>query len=258
MQLNISGIQYDINWENREANIEKVEELLVDIPKETDVVLLPEMFTSGFSMNVKELAETMKGNTVDWMLKTAKSLNSVVAGSIIIKENDNFRNRFLWVEPNGEIQYYDKRHSFGLGDEDQYFTSGSIRKIIEYKGWKIFPIICYDLRFPEWIKNNLNYDLIINVANWPSVRAEHWKTFLKSRAIENQSYVFGLNRVGVDALKRHYSGDSAIVDFNGNILDSQNETTGIISASLSKTKLKEFRTNFPFLKDQDQFEITKL
>jgi len=254
--LNISGIQYDIVWENRDANFKIIERFLKEIPSTTDIVLLPEMFTSGFSMNIEQLAESMDGETVKWMQEKAKSLNIVIAGSIIIKEDNKSRNRFLWVESDGNIQYYDKRHSFGLGDEDQYFTSGNKRVVINYKGWKIFPIICYDLRFPEWIKNNLGYDIIINVANWPSVRAEHWKTFLKSRAIENQSYVFGLNRIGIDAKDRHYSGDTAAVDFDGNVLDSLEETEGIVTLTTSKTKLEEYRTNYPFLKDQDAFELS--
>ncbi len=255
MQLDISGIQYDISWENKEENITKIEKLLGDIPSSTDIILLPEMFTSGFSMSVDALAEKMNGNTVNWMKSTAKSLNKIVAGSIIIDDNNQYRNRFLWVEPDGNIQFYDKRHSFGLGDEDQYFTSGNIQKIIEYKDWKIFPLICYDLRFPEWIKNNMGYDLIINVANWPSVRAEHWKLFLKSRAVENQAYVFGLNRIGTDVKNRHYSGDSAIVNFNGELMSMAGEVETILTAKFSKSKLEKYRKSYPFLKDQDKFQL---
>jgi len=255
MDLTISGLQYDIAWENKQANIDKIESMLKDVPASAEIVLLPEMFTTGFSMNVLELAEAMDGNTVDWMKKTAKDLNKIIAGSIIIKEGKDYRNRFLWIEPDGNIQFYDKRHSFGLGDEDRFFTNGNKRVIIKYKDWKIFPIICYDLRFPAWIKNKFEYDLIINVANWPSVRAIHWSTFLKARAVENQSYIFGLNRVGIDAKNRHYSGDSSVIDYNGSTLNYLGETEGIISTSLSKEKLDIFRKDYPFLKDQDRFEL---
>ncbi len=252
MNLIISGLQYDIIWENKQANLTKINHLLNDVSPATDVILLPEMFTTGFSMNTLELAESMSGDTVNWMKDTAKRIDKVIAGSIIIKEENKYRNRFLWIQPNGKIQFYDKRHSFGLGDEDKHFTNGDIQKIIEYKGWRIFPIICYDLRFPEWIKNQFEYDLIINVANWPSVRATHWRSFLKSRAIENQSYVFGLNRIGIDAKDRHYSGDSEVVDYNGDTMNYLGEMEGIISANLSKDKLYSFRKKYPFLKDQDK------
>jgi len=255
MNLIISGIQFDIIWEDKVANIEKLTAMLDDVPSSTDIVLLPEMFTTGFSMNTVQLGETMDGKTVNWMQSTAKRIDKVIAGSIIIKDGDVYRNRFLWVEPNSEIQFYDKRHSFGLGDEDKYFSNGNTQKIISYKSWKILPIICYDLRFPEWIKNRFEYDLIINVANWPDVRANHWRTFLKARAIENQSYVFGLNRIGTDSKNRHYSGDSAIIDYNGDVLSYLGENDGILSATLSKEKLKTFRKSYPFLKDQDKFVL---
>jgi len=258
MNLNISGIQYDIVWENKSANIKNIERLLKDVPSKTNIVLLPEMFTTGFSMNTKELGETMKGETVNWMKNIAKTRNFVVGGSIIIKENNLYKNRFLWIEPDGNIQFYDKRHSFGLGDEDQFFSIGKERVIFKYKDWKIFPIICYDLRFPEWIKNNLDYDIILNVANWPSVRESHWSNFLISRAVENQSYIFGLNRIGTDAKNRHYSGDSTIIDYNGEIMTKMGEIEGILSASFSKEKLKEYRGLYPFLKDQDSFKLKDL
>lgn len=255
MNLTVSGLQYDIVWENKDANINKIEKLLKDVPSQSEIVLLPEMFTTGFSMNTIEMGESMDGLTLNWMKFKAKGINKVIAGSLIIKEDNKYKNRFLFVEPNGNVQYYDKRHSFGLGDEDKYFSIGNERVVIEYKGWKIFPTICYDLRFPEWIKNNLNYDIIFNVANWPNVRAEHWKTFLQSRAVENQSYVFGLNRIGTDEKNRHYSGDSSIFDFDGNILTQFGEIEGVLTATFSKTKLKEYRENYPFLKDQDKYEI---
>lgn len=258
MNLTVSALQYDIFWENPRENLSKLDKLLIDVPNNSDVILLPEMFTTGFSMNTSEMAELMSGTTIKWMKEKAEVLDKVVAGSVIIKEDLKYRNRFLWVEPNGSIQYYDKRHSFGLGGEDEYFTSGNRRVIIEHKGWRIFPIICYDLRFPEWIKNNLDYDILINVANWPKERSEHWKSFLTARAIENQAYVIGLNRIGMDEKNRQYIGDSAIIDFNGDTMNYLGNIEGILTAKFSKTPLVKYREEYPFLKDQDSFTLDGL
>lgn len=258
MNLTISALQYDIMWENPKENLLKLDKLILDVPNNSDVILLPEMFTTGFSMNTEEMAESMDGSTVNWMRGKAKTLNKVIAGSIIIEDDSKYRNRFLWVEPNGSIQYYDKRHSFGLGGEDEHFTNGNKRVVIKYKNWKIFPIICYDLRFPEWIKNNLDYDIIINVANWPVERSEHWKSFLNARAIENQAYVVGLNRIGIDEMDRNYIGDSAIINFDGNAMQRLGNIEGIMNAKFTKNPLDNYRSQFPFLKDQDSYHIDGL
>ena len=249
--LIISGIQFDIVWEDKAANIKKLESLLKDIPTGTDIVLFPEMFTTGFSMNSAKLAESMTGNSVLWMKETAKVLNKVIAGSLIIFDNDKYRNRFLWVEPGGNVLFYDKKHSFSPGGESDHYTNGTKRVVFDYKGWKVFPSICYDLRFPYWLKNDLNYDILLNVANWPKIRAEHWKTFLRSRAIENQAYVFGVNRIGIDDREIVYSGDSSSYDFDGNFLSGLGDIEGIASASFSKESLSEYRRKYPFLRDMD-------
>lgn len=247
----ISGIQFDIVWEDKNANLKKLESFIQDIPSGSDIILLPEMFTTGFSMNSGKLAETMTGKSVSWMKEIAKSLNKVIAGSLIIHDDNKFRNRFLWVEPEGNIHFYDKKHSFNPGGEGEFYTNGDERKIINYNGWKIFPSVCYDLRFPSWLKNDLGYDILINVASWPKIRATHWKTFLRSRAIENQSYVAGINRIGKDGRDITYSGDSAMYNYNGDLLTSLGNIEGIITASFSKPELEEYRKKYPFLGDME-------
>ena len=247
----ISGIQFDIVWEDKNANLKKLESFIQDVPSGSDIVLLPEMFTTGFSMNSGKLAEAMTGKSVSWMKAMARSLDKVIAGSLIIHDDNKYRNRFLWVEPDGNIHYYDKKHSFNPGGEGEFYTNGNERKIFDYNGWKIFPSICYDLRFPTWLKNNLGYDILINVASWPMIRSGHWKTFLRSRAIENQSYVAGINRIGIDGRDITYSGDSGIYDYNGDLLAGLGNIEGIITASFSKTKQEEYRNKYPFLEDMD-------
>jgi predicted amidohydrolase len=247
--LIISAIQFDIAWEDKEANFRKLESLLKNIPSDSGVILLPEMFTTGFSMNSRVLAETMSGSTVEWMKKISISLDKVIAGSLIIYENNKYRNRFLWVQPDGKMEFYDKKHSFSPGGENENYTNGTKRAVFDFKEWKIFPSICYDLRFPYWLKNDLNYDILINVANWPKIRAVHWKTFLRSRAIENQAFAIGINRIGIDGRNIEYSGDSAAYDFDGNILTQLGNTEGIITTSFNKNNLMEYRNKFPFLKD---------
>lgn len=254
--LNISGLQFNIIWEDKESNIYLIEELINKINYDCDVIVLPEMFTTGFSMNANKLAETMEGDSVKWMKNVAKTKNAVITGSLIINDNNYFRNRLLWITPKGEISFYDKRHSFGLAGETKYYHNGSNVVIFNYKNWKIMASICYDLRFPVWLKNHYDYHLILNVANWPQVRSEHWNSFVKTRAIENQSFLIAVNRVGTDAEGRKYSGDSSIVDFDGNILSSASNSESIISANLNMQNLLKFRYDFPFLKDQDKFVLT--
>jgi predicted amidohydrolase len=256
MDLIISGLQFDIAWEKKDQNICKIEELFESIPFGTDIVVLPEMFTTGFSMNASMLAETMEGDTIQWMKSTAKKKKAVITGSLIIEENRNFRNRLLWVTPGGEISYYDKRHTFGMAGETRYYKNGDEPKIFSYKSWKVFVSICYDLRFPVWMKNKNDYHLILNVANWPDTRSAHWNSFLTARAIENQSYLIAVNRIGTDSEGRNYSGDSSIVDYDGNVLTKSGNTESVINARLSKEKLMEYRNTFPFLKDQDNYIIT--
>jgi len=253
--LNIAGIQSDLTWENPAANRSHFADKIDSLDKETDVVVLPEMFSTGFSMNPQPLAETMNGETIEWMKLMANKTKAVMAGSLIIQEADNYFNRFLWVQPDGNIHYYDKRHLFSLAGEHHEYTSGKSQAIIDYKGWKICLNVCYDLRFPVWSRNTTGYDLLIYVANWPKPRVAAWTTLLRARAIENQSYVVGVNRIGEDANANEYNGQSAMIDMEGNYLTQADNADVIIQTNLSKTDLKEFRDRLPFYKDADRFEL---
>ncbi|WKD85177.1 Omega-amidase YafV [Polaribacter huanghezhanensis] len=253
--LQIAIIQKDLVWENAIKNKAKLDVLLEDI-QNVDVIILPEMFTTGFSMVPKPLAEDMNGETVDWMQQKAAHFDAAVVGSIIINNKGRYYNRMLFVHPKGKIETYDKRHTFTLAGEHKAYTSGKNKLIVDYKGWKICPLICYDLRFPVWSRNVEEYDLLIYVANWPIPRINAWKTLLKARAIENMSYCIGVNRVGVDTNGYEYNGNSMAIDFLGNELTEvvENEEK-IIYATLSKNKLRNVRTKLPFLEDKDQFTI---
>lgn len=259
--LRISLIQTSLFWENRQQNLSHIEGLIGGLKGKTDIIVLPEMFTSGFSMDTSSECDTMEGETMIWLKKMAHSLGSVICGSIKIKENKKFYNRFIWMLPSGQFQKYDKRHLFSFANEDKYFTKGEEKLIIEYKGWKIFPLICYDLRFPVWSKNKLinglaEYDLLIYTANWPEVRKVAWKSLLLSRAIENQTFVAGVNRVGVDGKMIQYSGDSTIINPYGAYLsEAQSGHEDIIHADLDFDLLVDFRKKFPVLSDADNFSI---
>ena len=254
--LTIAIFQFDLDWENPIANRAKIDELLKKTDAKTDIVFLPEMFTSGFTMNVEALAESMTGDTVFWMKNRCAEHQVAICGSIIIKENGQFFNRMIFVEPSGEIKYYNKRHLFTMGNEGSYFQKGSERLIVEYEGWRICPLICYDLRFPVWSRNLNDYDLLVYSANWPSARDEAWNTLLKARSIENQSYVIGVNRIGIDGQNIAYSGYSQIVDAKGKCISDLNENMEmIVSASLSLDELHQFRKSFPVLYDADSFII---
>jgi predicted amidohydrolase len=233
------------------------EEKIWDIKDKPDLILLPEMFTTGFSMNASALAEPLNLTTFKWMKQQAEQTGAVIAGSVIIKEGGNYFNRLLWMTPEGKFSYYDKRHLFRMAGEEKIYSSGSAKTVLEIKGWKILPMICYDLRFPVWSRNvNNAFDLLIYVANWPAPRRHAWITLLKARAIENLSYVAGLNRVGEDGKGLHYSGDSAVIDFKGEELYSFGEKEHHETITLSYKALKEFREKFPAYLDADNFSIT--
>lgn len=254
--LNIAVFQLDLVWENPEANRAKIDELLQDINANTDIVFLPEMFTTGFSMNVSKLAETMDGETVQWMKKRSSEHQLAVCGSLIIQENGQFYNRSVFVEPSGEIHFYNKRHLFTMGDEESHFQKGTERLIVPYKGWRICPLICYDLRFPVWSRNRNEYDLLVYSANWPNARNEVWNTLLKARAIENQCYVVGVNRVGSDGSEIDYSGYSQVLNPKGELLaKSLSNAEEVLIASLSFQEMVDFRTKFPVLNDSDDFSL---
>jgi predicted amidohydrolase len=253
--INICLLQTDIVWEDRTANHARLFELISNA-KDADVYILPEMFSTGFSMNAAEHADPDGLETLKWMKMLAEKKNSVITGSAMIREGNHYYNSLFWVEPNGRVFRYDKRHLFTLAGEERVYSPGKERIIIEYKGWRIMPLICYDLRFPVWSRNNLSYDLLIYVANWPERRAQHWKKLLPARAIENLSYVAAVNRVGYDGNQIRHSGDSAAFSPLGEELTTiEPEKESLTYISLSASLIKDTRNKFSFLNDRDQFEI---
>lgn len=258
--LRITTVQIDLFWENKRANLEKIDNLLVN-DLATDIVILPEMFTTGFSMNPAPFAEQMDGETMNWLAQKARKLNAAIMGSFIVSENvgekNIFFNRLICMLPNGKFEYYDKKHLFSLAGEHQFYTAGSKRVLINWRGWNICPLICYDLRFPVWSRNDKNspYDVLIYVANWPQRRVKAWESLLVARAIENQCFTVGVNRVGNDGNGLPHSGSTSIVDFSGERLYFLSGTEGVATNILSKKDLMNFRKNLPFLEDQDIFEF---
>jgi len=253
--LRVSLVQFEIAWEDPLANCALLEEKLQHLINLTDVVVLPEMFSTGFSMN-DQGAEIGHGPVIKWLKLMANRLNALVVGSIKCKENNQFFNRFVALKPNGEKFSYDKKHLFRMGGEDQFYTAGNERLIISYKNWNISAFVCYDLRFPVWSRNvDLSYDLAIYVANWPAVRAHAWNTLLRARAIENLSYVVGVNRIGQDGNEIQYQGDSALISYLGNDLLNLSNEDSILTLSISKSDLMEFRAKFPTDLDADHFEL---
>lgn len=253
--MKIALIQSSLFWENPKANRNHFEEKINAISESIDVIVLPEMFTSGFTMKPNDVGETMQGETITWLKYLAKAKNTAITGSLVITENDNFYNRLVFVFPSGEIQFYDKRHLFTLAGEDEVYTAGNKKLIIEYKGWKICPLICYDLRFPVFSRNVEEYDVLIYVANWPLTRINAWDALLKARAIENMSYAVGVNRIGEDDNKFQYNGHSQVVNFLGDYMLEPVETKGVFIVELNKAELLLARKKFNFLSDQDLFVL---
>lgn len=256
--INIVGIQLDLVWENSAANLIRLEKKIA-LTKSPDVVVLPEMFASGFSMNPDKTAQAMDGEAVSWMKIMAEKYNAVLCGSLAITENGHFYNRLLWVEPNGNIQQYNKRHLFSLTKEPTLFEAGKERLIVTYKDWRFCPMVCYDLRFPVWSRNELAnaYDVLIYVASWPARRAHAWQSLLIARAIENQSYVVGVNRIGKDAHEIEHEGDSMMIDPLGIVLQHAPNQAQILAVTLHKNDLDKIRTSLPFLADADSFNLEK-
>ena len=248
-------IQTSLSWENPSENRASIQEKINSISQNIDLIVLPEMFTSGFTMNPKNVAESMNGETILWLKEIAKAKNSAITGSIVIEENGNYYNRLVFIFPSGEIQTYDKRHLFTLAGEDKIYTAGNQKLIVEYKGFKICPLICYDLRFPVFSRNVEEYDLLIYVANWPKPRVNAWDILLKARAVENMSYVIGVNRIGTDANNLEYTGHSQVIDFLGNYIQEPQETESVFIADVDKEKMLETRKKLAFLNDKDQFVI---
>ncbi len=251
--LRIAVFQLDLVWENPEANRLKIDEWLQKANRKMDVVFLPETFSTGFSMNV-ELAESMEGETIAWMKARCAEHQLALCGSLIIKENEQFFNRLVFVEPSGKVHSYNKRHLFTMANEESHFQPGTERLIVNYNGWRICPLICYDLRFPVWARNRNEYDILVYSANWPESRTEVWNTLLKARAIENQAFVVGANRVGVDGNNILYSGNSQLINPKGTQLSAiADHHKGIVYAGFSYSELLEFRKKFPVLNDADSF-----
>ena len=251
-KLTLSLVQSDILWEDTDRNLDHLDGLLKNIKSDSDVILLPEMFTTGFSMNAHNLAESPDGKSFQWMQNKANEHNSVVAGSIMINQNGAYYNRFYWLNPDGESFSYDKHHLFTIGGENQVYEPGNTRLIISFKGWRICPLICYDLRFPVWSRNNNAYDLLIYVANWPAARNHVWNTLLRARAIENQCYVAGVNRVGRDGHNIHYIGESCIVHPKGYLSTAIHDPyEHVLQCTINLNELLEFRKKFPVLDDGD-------
>jgi omega-amidase len=253
--MKIALIQTSLSWENPNNNKAYLQEKINSISQYVDIIVLPEMFSSGFTMNPKNVAETMQGETISWLKETAKSKNCAITGSLVIEENNNYFNRLVFVFPSGEIQTYDKRHLFTLAGEDKVYTSGTSKVIVDYKGFKICPLICYDLRFPVFSRNVEEYDVLIYVANWPKPRVNAWDILLKARAVENMCYTIGVNRIGTDNNNLDYVGHSQAVDFLGNYMQEPQENEGVFIVELDKEKLLETRSKLAFLNDKDNFKI---
>lgn len=258
--LKIAFIQSALHWHNASANRAMFEEKIWTVDEQVDIIILPEMFTTGFSMDAKSLAEVMGTSTVKWMDQMARQKKSAIVGSVIIKEGGNYYNRLIWMNPDGSYHHYDKRHLFRMAGEHESYIAGKERLLIEYKDWKICPLICYDLRFPVWSRNiysdkGYDFDLMIFVANWPEPRVNAWDTLLQARAIENLSYSIGVNRVGEDGNNVKYSGHSAAYDFKGIAIHAPREEEEIVVVNLQYEPLKTFRERFPFYLDADKFSI---
>jgi omega-amidase len=251
--LKITLVQPDIIWENTQANLEKYSEMLAEL-EATDVIILPEMFTTGFSMAPEKLKENMDGPSVLWMQNLAREKDAAVLGSLIIEDEGKIVNRALWVFPDGKTKRYDKRHLFTMGEENQHYSPGKEKLIVKYKGWRFCPLICYDLRFPVWSRNTENYDVLLYVANWPSPRHHVWKNMLVARAVENQSYCIGVNRVGTDGAGLNYLGDSALVTPKG-VATFLDDKETVQTFEISYNELHDFRKHFPLLSDRDEFRI---
>jgi omega-amidase len=255
--LRVSILQFDIAWESPHVNLGRIEHLLVQHNQPTDLIVLPEMFTTGFTMNAAKFAEKPFGPSWLWMKDLAARRNELVAGSLIVKDGGHYYNRMYLVLPDGATHTYDKRHMFRLAGEDQHYTAGTQRTAIEFRGWRILPQICYDLRFPAWSRNQLPdgpnaYDLLLYVANWPQQRSHHWRALLRARAIENQCYLAAVNRVGVDPKGHSYRGDSAIINFHGDTQTELIRGEGVDTVVLDDEALRNYRTQFPFWLDNDR------
>ncbi len=252
--LTLTLVQDTIRWQAPDANREHFETLIARAPA-SDLILLPEMFSTGFSMDSVQLAETMTGESIHWMTRMARESGAVVAGSLIIEEDGHYYNRLIWMRPDGSFAFYDKRHLFRMAEEHRHYKPGRERLLVNLNGWRICPLICYDLRFPVWSRNNSNFDLLLYVANWPEKRRQHWRKLLPARAIENLCYVAGLNRIGKDNNDITYSGDSVVISPQGEELLNAGSEAGLFTVQLSHEKLISYRETFPAHLDADHFSL---
>ena len=253
--MKVALFQTKLAWEQPETNRKFIEEYFLNEATDFDLFVLPEMFTSGFTMHPEKISETMQGETISWLKKLAKLKNCAITGSLVIHENDNYYNRMVFVHPSGKIDAYDKRHLFTLAGEEKVYTKGNEKAIVNYNNWNICLQICYDLRFPVFARNVENYDLLLYVANWPKVRITAWDALLKARAIENMTYTIGVNRIGTDANALEYTGHSRIIDFLGNeILSCENEL-GVFIIEIDKNQQTQTRQKMNFLNDKDAFQL---
>lgn len=264
--MHITLLQPDLYWHDPVANRAMLEERIFTLPEPTDLIVLPEMFTTGFTMDASAVAEPMNLTTFRWLKQMAAQTGAVVTGSYVVRDGMAFYNRLVWMQPDGEFDVYDKRHLFRMAGEDTVYTAGTRRIVKEWKGWRICPLICYDLRFPVWSRNasfspsltnatDFNYDLLLYVANWPAPRRNAWNVLLQARAIENLSYVVGVNRIGKDGNQHLYTGDSAVIDFKGDVLFRQPDTEAVHQQTLSLNALRAFRNQFPANLDADAFTV---
>ncbi len=262
MKLKIAIVQGPIVWEDRNANLRYFEKQIKEIGRSADIILLPEMFDSGFTMNVAQVSQHTDGPALQWMKLWSKKSEALILGSVIVQDREQYFNRLLWVEPGGHFFHYDKRHLFRMGDEHKTYTQGDEKLIRVWKGWRICPLICYDLRFPVWSRNRLmsdtgelEYDLLIYLANWPAPRVSVWDTLLKARALENQSFVVGVNRIGTDGEGISYNGHSQLIDYKGSVIINSGEEVSTRIVEIDKQTLLDFRQKFPAYLDGDSFEI---
>ncbi len=252
----LSLLQTGLFWEERDRNLDMFEAMIQGLDRGVDAVLLPEMFQTGFTMDAERHAETMDGPTAEWMRKISSRYGKAIGGSIIISEGDVYYNRFIWAVPDGTLSTYDKRHLFFLERDSGNYTAGMRRVVVEDKGWRILLAVCYDLRFPVWLRNREDYEAIFLVANWPAPRRDVWHKLLMARAIENQCYVAAVNRIGSDGNGIDYSGDSMVVDPKGNIVvQAEQEAEAILDATLDFDELMRFKTKFPAWQDRDEFDL---
>ena len=252
--LTLTLIQDSIYWQEPEANREHFEVLISQAPA-SDLILLPEMFSTGFSLESFQLAETMTGESIHWMTRMARESGAVIAGSLILEDAGHYFNRLIWMRPDGSFAFYDKRHLFRMAEEHRHYKPGDARLVVTLNGWRICPLVCYDLRFPVWSRNNSSFDLLLYVANWPEKRRMHWQRLLPARAIENLCYVAGLNRVGEDGNTIAYSGDSVVISPQGEELLNAGSEAGLFTIQLNHAELMSYREAFPAHLDADHFNL---